>query len=140
MARLEKSKILIFCLKNTFGEPSSKIFLYLSKIIRYLEFCCRWNPKVHLNHCYAHTLKTQVEQTLSRLSFRPQRRRESLSEFLEPDDGEFDGSRPFYNGHHRYPSLSLQMKTRSESILNKENPDRDRVWMSDVDYHMVFHV
>lgn len=33
---------------------------------------------------------------------RPQGRRESLSEFLEPDDGEYDGNRPFYNGHHRY--------------------------------------
>ena len=36
---------------------------------------------------------------------RPQRRRESLSEFLEPDDGEYDANRPFYNGHHRYIPL-----------------------------------
>lgn len=39
---------------------------------------------------------------------RPQRRRESLSEFLEPDDGELDGSRPFYNGHHRYVFLTAR--------------------------------
>ena len=39
---------------------------------------------------------------------RPPRRRESLSEFLEPDDGELDGSRPFYNGHHRYVLLTAR--------------------------------
>ena len=48
---------------------------------------------------------------------RPQRRRESLSEFLEPDDGEYDANRPFYNGHHRYIPLQkveLNISTRRQ--------------------------
>lgn len=51
--------------------------------------------------------------------WRPQRRRESLSEFLEPDDGEFDGSRPFYNGHHR-------MYFHSETTLPIRTTEKDQ--------------
>lgn len=51
--------------------------------------------------------------------WRPQRRRESLSEFLEPDDGEFDGNRPFYNGHHR-------MYFHSETTLPIRTTEKDQ--------------
>jgi len=51
--------------------------------------------------------------------WRPQRRRESLSEFLEPDDGDLDGNRPFYNGHHR-------MYFHSETTLPIRTAEKDQ--------------
>lgn len=62
--------------------------------------------------------------------WRPPRRRESLSEFLEPDDGELDGSRPFYNGHHRmyfHSETTLPIRT-----AEKEHDSEDETipeWM-----------
>ena len=33
---------------------------------------------------------------------RPKRGKESLSEFLEPDESDADIARPFFNGHNRW--------------------------------------
>ncbi|PFX29034.1 polycomb protein suz12-like [Stylophora pistillata] len=54
--------------------------------------------------------------------WRPQRRRESLSEFLEPDDGEFDSNRPFYNGHHR---MYFHSETTLPIITTEKDQDSE---------------
>lgn len=62
--------------------------------------------------------------------WRPQRRRESLSEFLEPDDGECDGNRPFYNGHHRmYFHSKTKLPIRSAEKGQDSEDETIPEWM-----------
>ncbi|XP_015778039.1 PREDICTED: polycomb protein suz12-B-like [Acropora digitifera] len=62
--------------------------------------------------------------------WRPQRRRESLSEFLEPDDGEYDANRPFYNGHHRmYFHSKTKLPIRSAEKDQDSEDETIPEWM-----------
>ena len=46
---------------------------------------------------------------------RPKRGKESLSEFLEPDESDADIARPFFNGHNRWVDT---VKTKSANYEN----------------------
>ncbi|XP_023241413.1 polycomb protein suz12-like isoform X1 [Centruroides sculpturatus] len=69
---------------------------------------------------------------------RPKRLPPSLSEFLEPDDADIDGPRPYISGHNRlYYHTRTCLPVRPQEIDNDSESENDPEWLRIKTQHMI---